>query len=256
MKEIIDGLNLPKQILDKSEKLLNTLFGEGFKELGGIFGDKMKLKRLKNQIVILNQANEIMEKSGLKAHQLNLKTLVPLIEKSSLEEDEKLQSKWAYLIANIASSPENGLEPKLIYTLSSLSSFEAGILDFLYEYFIKKREEVFKRYNSSSYKRYNSIDDVKPDGIHLLFSSVKKHFSLTDELARIYVENLESLGIISNEDPDIGIDNGFSDAEIIEDRNKEQTIELNLDVTANYTKSDDFYFTYYGLYFVAQCKIK
>lgn len=256
MKEIIEALNLPKQILDKSEKLLSTLFGEGFKELGGIFGDKMRIKRLKNQIVILNEANKIMEKSGLQAHQLNLKILVPLIEKSSLEEDEKLQKKWANLIANIASSPENGLEPKLIHTLSSLSSFEAGILDVLHNYFTKRRAEIFKRYNSSTYKKYNTIDEIKPDHIQLLFSNIKKHFSLTDKLARIYIDNLESLGLIRNHDPDIEIDKGFSEAEIVEDRNKEQTVELNLDITANYSRSDNFYFTDYGLYFIAQCKRK
>ena len=93
MKELIDGLNLPKQILDKTEKLLNTLFGEGFKEIGGIFGDRMRIKRLENQIKILDKANQIMEKNGLKPNQINLKVLVPLIEKSSLEEDEKLQEK-------------------------------------------------------------------------------------------------------------------------------------------------------------------
>ncbi len=254
MKEIIEALNLPKQILDKSEKLLSTLFGEGFKELGGIFGDKIRIKRLKNQIMILNEASKIMEKSGLRANQLNLKILVPLIEKSSLEEDEKLQDKWANLIANIASSPENGLEPKLINTLSSLSSIEAVILDFLYEFFLKRREELFNRYNTSTYKRYNTINDIKPDDIVLLFTNVKKQFSLTDELAKIYLENMTSLGIISYDNPIIEIDNGFSEAEIIEDKNKEQSIDLDLDISANYTKSDDFYFTHYGLYFVAKCK--
>ena len=95
MKEIIDVINLPKQILEKSEKLLNTLFGEGFKEIGGMFGDQMRAKRMINQFKILSRTIEILEKKGLDPHQINLKTLVPLIEKSSLEEDKKLQEKWA-----------------------------------------------------------------------------------------------------------------------------------------------------------------
>lgn len=256
MKELIESLNLPKQILDKSEKLLSTLFGEGFKEIGAIFGDKMRLKRLKNQISILNEATLIMDKSGLKAHQINLKTLVPLLEKSSLEEDEKLQKKWANLIANISSSIENGLEPRLVNTLSNLSSVEAGILDYLYDIYIIKREKLFySSQNSSSYKRYKVIKDINPDFFHFDFSKVKNDFKLSEEFTKIYTDNFESLKLIRYEDPEIEIDEGFSEAEIVEEKNKEKSIDLNLDVSANYNSSDDFHFTSYGLYFMSQCKV-
>lgn len=254
MKELLDSLNLPKQILDKTEKLLSTLFGEGFKEIGSIFGDSMRVKRLENQIKILDKASQIMEKNGLKPHQINLKTLVPLLEKSSLEEEENLQTKWANLITNIASSQGIGIEPKLVNTLSSLSSLEAKVLDYLQANFNYKREQIFQ--NKTSFRRYKTIDEIKPDNILLSFNNVKKQFNLTKELTSIYIDNLESLGIIRNEDPQIDIEDGFSDAEIVEDKgkNKEQSIDLNLDLSTSYTKSDDFYFTAYGLYFINQCK--
>lgn len=254
MKELIDTLNLPKQILDKTEKLLSTLFGEGFKEIGGIFGDTMRVKRLENQIKILDKANQIMEKNGLKLHQINLKTLVPLLEKSSLEEEEDLQTKWANLITNIASSQGNGMEPKLVNTLSSLSSFEAKILDYLQAKFNFKREQIFQN-SKTSHRKYKTLEEIKLDNILFLFYDVKKQFNLTEELTTIYIDNLESLGLIRNEDPQIDIEDGFSDAEIVEDKgkNKEQSIDLNLDLSTSYTKSDDFYFTAYGLYFINQC---
>jgi hypothetical protein len=255
MKELIESLNLPKQILDKSEKLLSTLFGEGFKEIGAIFGDKMRLKRLKNQINILNEATTIMDRSGLKAHQINLKTLVPLLEKSSLEEDEKLQKKWANLLANISSSTENGLEPRLVNTLSNLSSVEAGILDYLFGIYIIKRENFFYSSQNSTYKRYKAIKDINPDFFHFDFSKVKNEFKLSEELAKIYTDNLESLKLIRYEDPEIEIDEGFSEAEIVEEKNKEKSVDLNLDVSAKYNSSDDFHFTAFGLYFMSQCKV-
>jgi hypothetical protein len=255
MKELIEALNLPKQILDKSEKLLTTLFGEGFKEIGGIFGDKMRLVRLKNQISILNQASQIMDKSGLKAHQINLKTLVPLLEKSSLEEDEKLQRKWANLIANISSSLENGIEPRLINTLSNLSAIEALILDYLYEIYLFKREKLFNTSQKSTYNRYKIIEDIKPDNISFEFSKIKSEFRLSGDFTKIYIDNLESLKLIRYEDPSIQIEDDFSEAEIVEDKDKEQSIDLKLDVSANYYGSDDFHLTLYGLYFMSQCKI-
>ena len=255
MKELIDGLNLPKQILDKTEKLLNTLFGEGFKEIGGIFGDRMRIKRLENQIKILDKANQIMEKNGLKPNQINLKVLVPLIEKSSLEEDEKLQEKWANLISNISSFPENGLEPKLVKTLSNLSSIEASILDYLHSKFSFKRNSVFEQ-SKNSFRKYNTIEEVELNRIQLYFKDVKEQFKLTEEFTNMYIDNLESLGLIRNDFPEIEIDNGFSEAEIVENRfdEKKEEIELNLDLTANYSRSEDFYFTSYGLYFINQCK--
>lgn len=255
MKELVEALNLPKQILDKSEKLLSTLFGEGFKEIGGIFADKMRLVRLKNQISILNQASQIMDKSGLKAHQINLKTLVPLLEKSSLEEDEKLQQKWANLIANISSSLENGLEPRLVNTLSNLSATEALILDNLYEMYILRREKLFNTSQNLSYTRYKIIEDIRPEDISFDFSKIKNEFNLSTDFTKIYTDNLESLKLIQNEDPNIEIDEGFPEAEIVEDKDKEQSIDLRLDFTANYYSSDNFHLTSYGLYFMRQCKI-
>ncbi|MGE6355321.1 hypothetical protein ACQKCJ_15745 [Flavobacterium sp. NPDC079362] len=172
MKELIDTLNLPKQILDKTEKLFSTLFGEGFKEIGGIFGDTMRVKRLENQIKILDKLVKLWKKNGLKPHQINLKTLVPLLEKSSLEEED-LKTKWANLITNIASSKGNGMEPKLVNTLSSLSSFEAKILDYLQTKFNFKREQNFQN-SKTSYRKYKTLEEIKPDNILFLFNDVKK----------------------------------------------------------------------------------
>jgi len=254
MKELIESLNLPKQIIDKTEKLISVLFGEGFKEIGSMFGDRMRLKRLKNQIDIFNEASKIMEANGLTPHQINLKTLVPLLEKSSLEEDENLQKNWANLIANIASTKINGIEPKLIETLSSLSSIEVAILDFLYESFLEKRTQKFKESSSRKYSSYKNIEDVKPDRILFTSSIVKNKFVLTNEFTIIYLENLQSIGLLRNADPDIEIEDNFSEAEIVEQKNNEPSIDLNLNISANYSRSEDFHFTAYGIYFVQQCK--
>lgn len=43
MKEILEGINLPKQILDKTEKLISTIFGPAAKELNRIILGKAKI---------------------------------------------------------------------------------------------------------------------------------------------------------------------------------------------------------------------
>jgi alpha/beta superfamily hydrolase len=59
LSDIVKDLNWPKQILDKSEALLKTLFGPSFEEFGGMISDQVKLRRFKNQLKIFTKAQDI-----------------------------------------------------------------------------------------------------------------------------------------------------------------------------------------------------
>jgi len=253
MKEIIESINLPKQILDKAEKLISTIFGPSAKELGELFADKIRYKRLKNQVTIFSKTADLLEKNNLQAKELNLKTLVPLIEQSSLEEDEILQTKWANLIANMCSSIETGLEPKLVKTLSNLSAIEAQALDFIYDRYKLERQIQFEKSKDSKYLNYKSIEDVKLNYVTIRFNWVKQNFNLTDEFTKICTDNLEALGLIRYEEPEIEIEN-TSRNEVRGDDEGGQYVDL--DIYATYNQSDDFYLTSYGNYFISQCKDK
>jgi len=248
MKEIIDSINLPKQILDKAEKVISTLLGPSAKEIGEMFADRIRYKRLKNQMTIFSKTSDLLKKNKLQARELNLKTLVPLIEQSSLEEDEILQDKWANLITNISSTPETGLEPKLIKTLSNLSTLEAQVLDYIYDKFVTERQNKFEKYKDSKYKylSYNSIDDVKIEYVTIELKWIKQRFELTEDFAKICIDNLEALGLIHYEEPEIEIENNS--------RNEVQDDEMgqyvDLDVYATYNPSEDFNLTTYGHYFI------
>ncbi|WP_026452143.1 Abi-alpha family protein [Aequorivita capsosiphonis] len=255
MKEIIEGLNLPKQILDKTEKFMSKLLGPSIKEFGELFADNVRFRRLKNQVKIFNKTRELLDKNGLEPRELNLKTLVPLVEKSSVEDDEFLQDKWANLISNIATTAESGLEPRLINTLSSLSSLEAKILDYVYEDLDVQRQLKLAKLLDSKHKKYTQAD-IKIEEILIDFESIKNAFELSEEFTKIYIDNLESLGLLRYEEPQIDIDNGSTSADFENDENDEDDprIDLNLDLTANYMGSDDFHLTAFGNYFIKQCK--
>lgn len=254
MKDVIEGLNLPKQLLDKTEKFMSTLFGSSAKEISGLFADKIRFIRMKNQVKIFKKTINVIEENGLTVKELDLKTLVPLIEYSSLEEDETLQSKWAILIANISSCPRNGLEPKLIKTLSNLSPIEAQVLDYIHSVFIYERKKYFTSSKSFKVKNYESEEEVELNYVNIHLSVVKAQFELSSELSKIIIENIESLGLIKFEDPEIEIDHGASDALLEDDKETGQKIKLELDVYANYYQSNKVQFTNYGKYFVEQCK--
>ncbi|WP_179020365.1 Abi-alpha family protein [Winogradskyella forsetii] len=254
MKEIIEELNLPKQILDKTEKFMSKLLGPAIREFGELFADKVRFKRIKNQVEIFNKTREILDKNGLEPRELKLKTLVPLIEKSSIEDDEIMQAKWAKLIANIATTPENGLEPRMINTLSSLSVLEAKILDFIHENFETQKELMLAKLTKNLRKKY--VKKISVSDIKITSESVKKKFQLSDEFTKIYINNLESLGLLRYEEPRIEIDEHGTYADPIQYKNREPSIDFNLDITANYKKSDDFHITVFGNYFINQCKLE
>ena len=256
MKDIISELNIPKQLLDKTEKFMTTIFGPSAKEIGELMADKIRFRRMKNQIEIFKKTIALLEENNLEAKELNLKTLVPLIEFSSLEEDEGLQDKWATLIASIASSPETGLEPKLVKTLSNLSAIDAKVLDFIYDCFIIQRKELFQKYQSRPWPKVKSEEEIGNASVVIRFADIKEKFKLTSEFTEICLDNLESLGLVKNEIPKVEVDNNSFDPAIIEDKQGKQQIDFELDLSAYISKSSNIYLTPYGVYFIKQCKLE
>ena len=92
---------------------IEKLAGSTLEEAGLFIGDKVRIRRLRNQIKIFSDAKRIAEENNITIKQINLKTLVPLLEFSSLEEDETLQQKWSNLIVNFSNA--NGIYESSIY---------------------------------------------------------------------------------------------------------------------------------------------
>lgn len=254
--EILKDLNLPKHVLDQVTALAKTLLGPSVREFGELYADKVRYKRLANQVTIFKKTAELLESNNLKARELNLKTLVPLLEQSSLEEDEELQVKWSNLIANIASTPETGLEPKLVKTLAQLSVLEARVLDYAFQRFGKQRIARFEKNQASTYSwitKYKSVDEVPIEFVVLSFEKMREHHSLARQFAKICIDNLVSLGLLRYEEPEIEIEDSGSQAESEDDPDMGREINLSLSLSANYQQSDNFTITEYGLYFVSQC---
>ncbi|CAM4387975.1 Abi-alpha family protein [Flavobacterium terrigena] len=120
------GIDLVKGFVEK-------LVGSTLEETGLLMSDKIRLFRLKNQIKMLSKAQEICIQNNISIKQISLKTLVPLLEYSSLEEDNTLQEKWCNLLVNIVSEKERFESSVFPYILSQLSTNEVIELDDLFE---------------------------------------------------------------------------------------------------------------------------
>ena len=194
------GLELVKGFLDK-------LVGPSIEEVGLLLSDNIKLWRLKNQIKILNKAKKIVENNNLSIKNISLKVLVPLLEYSSLENDESLQDKWSNLLVNIADESSKITTNIYPFILSQLSSIEAkALLDFykekkihyedLYRKFYITDEQISNLVRLGLIKRSNP-EIIKNSDIAPLDYAVENNFILTDsEYTEITELGLKFINIV------------------------------------------------------------
>lgn len=120
--------------IDMVKGFVEKLVGGAIEEAGLMMTDRVRLRRLKNQIKILEKAQKIAKDCNIDIKQINLKVLVPLLENCSLEEDETLQSRWANLIANYADTNKHYESTIFPFILSQLSGKEVIELEKLHSF--------------------------------------------------------------------------------------------------------------------------
>lgn len=114
---------------DSARAFLSKLISPAIEQTGLLIKDQVTLWRLKNQIRVLNKANKYCEKKGISPKRISLKLLVPLIEKSGLEDDDQMQDKWAILLSNLVDSNQNIRNHVFPYILSQISLNEFNFLN-------------------------------------------------------------------------------------------------------------------------------
>jgi len=207
--------------IEATQKEISDFFGgiipDFVKEGGGILTDIVRFWRWKNQVNIIKKAKEKIEKSNLDKKQVPLKILLPILENSSLEEEELIQDKWSNLLAN-AITNQNNINPNYAEILKELSSLEVVILDKLLE--TTSQEEDYKKRKSIQFSK----------------EKIKEIFKLPEEKADLIIENLYRLNLCQPPASHDGVAIG----------------KYPIMIRTN----DFFEFTTFGYYFVKACKWK
>ncbi|MES2487382.1 MAG: Abi-alpha family protein [Bacteroidota bacterium] len=117
--------SLAEKGFDAAKSFLSRLIGPAVDEVGLLIADPIRAWRFNNQLKMLNKAEERIKKQGISLKKISVKNLVPLLEYSSLEEDDNLQNMWVNLFVNYVDADKNYASSVFPYILSQLSSREA-----------------------------------------------------------------------------------------------------------------------------------
>lgn len=127
-----------KLLANKAYGFLEKIVNPASEELGKLLVDKVKFWRLRNQVTIILKAEDFLKQKGIKPGKIPLKTLAPLLDHISWEEDLDMQTKWASLLANAANpNYSNDIHSTYVEILNQLSTLEAKLLDSLFNEYEK-----------------------------------------------------------------------------------------------------------------------
>lgn len=166
-----------EELSPAAQKFAEGVVGAPSAEVGAALADRIRFRRWKTNVKLLEKAAKFAEERGIDPEAVPVKTLFPLLEKGSLEdpEDEDMIDRWANLLTSSA-DPNGEVPPSFPEILSQLTSFEARLLNTLYDRATDlPREEWWAR--------------------GIVFSSVVSDDPNVSQRAQAAIENLYRLGI-------------------------------------------------------------
>jgi len=200
LKSLIDVATVSEIDLERTERFLGKLLGSAVAETGELITDKIRFRRFKNQVKILQRAENLLREAGRDPGRVNLKTLVPLVEQASLEETPQIQEMWAMLLARSSqSSARAGLHTICIEILGSISAKEAEILSYILDDYQKRHPELIEKLRKYDKKR----TDIHAESLYYRPSDLYKKVGVDSEDGDFLLDNLLRLSVLRYEVPPV-----------------------------------------------------
>lgn len=120
--------------LKAAKDFLAKVTGPAVEELGEIGRDYVKGWRAKNGNAVLTGANKLLAEAEREPQAVPLKTLLPLLDAASLEDEPILAEQWAALLANAADPAQRVVvQPSFVGILRELAPLDAQVVTALYK---------------------------------------------------------------------------------------------------------------------------
>lgn len=131
-KDITIRVHSVDQLIDIGKAVLEKLILPPIEEVGLLITDQVRLFRLKNQVSILQKADNYIKEKGIKTKKVATKVMASYLEDCSLEENEALKDKWAALLVNTVKDNSIVDNSLFSYILGQLSPQDAQFLDTIF----------------------------------------------------------------------------------------------------------------------------
>lgn len=147
-----------------TKPFLDKVAGPAVDEVGVLVQDNVRLFRFRNQLRMLGRAQKMLVDAGVEPRQVPLKTLLPLLEGVSLEDNDLLSDKWAALLASAANPQSRAVvQPSFPELLKQLSATEAILLDKLNDTIqsipVPKEEWIYHGINGAFIKQQLGLQE-------------------------------------------------------------------------------------------------
>jgi hypothetical protein len=189
-------MNDLSETINKAADLIHRLTGPVCDDIGAMISDVMKPYRAKNLVNTLRKTERILREAGLPANAVPTRLLFPIVDASSIEDDEALQEMWAGLLAT-ASQETDSVSPSFIETLKQMTPDDARHLEAICRESIKHFNNVRERnkYLSEKLGKKGQICD----GMTLApwaFGGVRSNGPELDVPPSVYPDTYVRLGLI------------------------------------------------------------
>ena len=123
-----------RQALAPVQEIVRELSGPAATEVGLMFGDALRVWRLKRAVRYLEDVEEVVSKAGLNLKPVAPRLLFPILDSASLEDDENLHQRWVALLTNAARTDyDDEILPSFPDILKQLTAQEVQFLDRAYD---------------------------------------------------------------------------------------------------------------------------
>lgn len=187
--KIADVAKVGVEGASKVGKFLAPFVSGPLEQMSGIIEDSLKFWRLERQLSFVSKAKQKLREYGLEQPNrlVPLKIALPILEYSSLEDEDYLQNTWANLLIN-AGVEESGTHINFAFIdiLKGLSSLEVKMLD-----------EIYSVELGDFHKRISTLDLPSSASEHKEPEVYDKEEYVISEEVKIALSNLDRLGCIS-----------------------------------------------------------
>jgi hypothetical protein len=236
--------------VERLGSFLARAMGEPIDATCGMIADTLKFRRWKRQLDLLDKAERIMAEwpTGNKHRIVPPKLVLPLFTQASVEDDEKIHTLYARLLAAAMDSMACNIRSAYLGILQQVEPIDIQILDSMHRQYSAKAGEYIQRYKDEPWFNANRPSNYTS----LSGRDILKDLDMSPEAFWVPFDNLCRLGLADSyfdegqleiEDDDAGPFGGAS-----------KTLYSSDEVVLRHGGYDDICITALGCAFVEACK--